>query len=593
MTTLISEKTIIGNGSIIDVPVEKSHSESQITLDDEKRGSTMSLLNDENVNYISEFYKNNNVGESIKIKNKGKISRDTIYESTDENLKIDQSSESVNDDDNDGIKKLTKTMVSGSAITLAPHSQKTDTIKQAKPMNVPANNSNNNSEQSLEDKKKRDRQKVLAMLKNIPQVGGLDFTNLQSTSNDVTSAPIDNNRDTIIPNNSPFDTVPGSAKTISKSPFDTGTPVSAKTVTKSPFSPSPNSPFNSPKKSPTKSPFDSDPESYDARKTIVSPYDSLRKASVSPSVIPSSPFDVARKTSVAPSSPFDTTRKTSVAPSSPFDTTRKTSITPSSPFDTTRKTSVAPSSPFDTTRKTSVAPSSPFDIPRKTSVAPSSPFDTTRKTSVAPSSPFDTTRKTSITPSSPFDTTRKTSVAPSSPFDTTRKTSVAPSSPFDTTRKTSVAPSSPFDVSRRISTLKPSPSLPESSKINSLDIPEEIRRKLSENDLIPSTSIPISTSDYNVFNKAQNRIKTLSIAPAQNPLDEEETIDIPESEIQDEIQAKIDKNIKYCCMCRMQILLEFITFDNEKMYHPDCFRCQRCDEVLTSDNCYKKDEKVI
>ena len=467
MTTLISEKTIIGNGSIIDVPVEKSHSESQITLDDEKRGSTMSLLNDENVNYISEFYKNNNVGESIKIKNKGKISRDTIYESTDENLKIDQSSESVNDDDNDGIKKLTKTMVSGSAITLAPHSQKTDTIKQAKPMNVPANNSNNNSEQSLEDKKKRDRQKVLAMLKNIPQVGGLDFTNLQSTSNDVTSAPIDNNRDTIIPNNSPFDTVPGSAKTISKSPFDTGTPVSAKTVTKSPFSPSPNSPFNSPKKSPTKSPFDSDPESYDARKTIVSPYDSLRKASVSPSVIPSSPFDVARKTSVAPSSPFDTTRKTSVAPSSPFD------------------------------------------------------------------------------------------------------------------------------VSRRISTLKPSPSLPESSKINSLDIPEEIRRKLSENDLIPSTSIPISTSDYNVFNKAQNRIKTLSIAPAQNPLDEEETIDIPESEIQDEIQAKIDKNIKYCCMCRMQILLEFITFDNEKMYHPDCFRCQRCDEVLTSDNCYKKDEKVI
>jgi len=523
MTTLISEKTIIGNGSIIDVPVEKSHSESQITLDDEKRGSTMSLLNDENVNYISEFYKNNNVGESIKIKNKGKISRDTIYESTDENLKIDQSSESVNDDDNDGIKKLTKTMVSGSAITLAPHSQKTDTIKQAKPMNVPANNSNNNSEQSLEDKKKRDRQKVLAMLKNIPQVGGLDFTNLQSTSNDVTSAPIDNNRDTIIPNNSPFDTVPGSAKTISKSPFDTGTPVSAKTVTKSPFSPSPNSPFNSPKKSPTKSPFDSDPESYDARKTIVSPYDSLRKASVSPSVIPSSPFDVARKTSVAPSSPFDTTRKTSVAPSSPFDTTRKTSITPSSPFDTTRKTSVAPSSPFDTTRKTSVAPSSPFD----------------------------------------------------------------------TTRKTSVAPSSPFDVSRRISTLKPSPSLPESSKINSLDIPEEIRRKLSENDLIPSTSIPISTSDYNVFNKAQNRIKTLSIAPAQNPLDEEETIDIPESEIQDEIQAKIDKNIKYCCMCRMQILLEFITFDNEKMYHPDCFRCQRCDEVLTSDNCYKKDEKVI
>ncbi|OUM64489.1 hypothetical protein PIROE2DRAFT_42514 [Piromyces sp. E2] len=43
----------------------------------------------------------------------------------------------------------------------------------------------------------------------------------------------------------------------------------------------------------------------------------------------------------------------------------------------------------------------------------------------------------------------------------------------------------------------------------------------------------------------------------------------------------------------MQILIDFITFDNEKVYHPECFRCQRCDEVLTSDNCYKKDEKFF
>ncbi|ORX77476.1 hypothetical protein BCR32DRAFT_270638 [Anaeromyces robustus] len=537
--SLGSEKTYVYSGGNI-YDHKKSNTLSDLETN-EKRSSTASLLSDENIKYISEYYKTTGVGDSIIIRKHSHLNESSIAESSDEteldsNLKL-------------------KDQIS-SRETLVPKPKPSEhSVKITQPL------------PKLSDQKKtRDRNKVLSMLGNIPQLGSFDFNNFQHSKQKSTN-DIDFSRQLQSEDLFVFDT-PGKTSNLP-----------------------PSSIFDVQKKL--------------ATANVSSPFDPQRKSSTANTT---SPFDTTRRASTMnTTSPFDTTRRTSIlSPSSPFDPPRKPSTivesqptTPSSPFDSSKRTStISPNSPFDTSRRTStLTPNSPFDDSRRTSTTnSSSPFDTSKRASIVnPASPFDSPRKPSTinesepsTPLSPFDTPRKASTLTSnSPLDTSRRTStLTPNSPFGTSRRTSTLDSSsPFET--------PKITLDENEEKSSSSTEEkkEKGKVPKEEDLIPSIPHQMSTLDCNEFDQAQGCISPLTVTSTNNPLDQEETVDIPESEITDEIYSKISQDLKYCFMCRMQVLTEYITFDNEKFFHPDCFRCQRCDEILTNNNCYRKEEK--
>ncbi|ORY65729.1 hypothetical protein LY90DRAFT_700708 [Neocallimastix californiae] len=466
--TISSEKTAINHSAESSYAQEPIVEEDKITKSN--RNSNISLLNDENIKYISEYYKNNNMDYTDKSKNDIKNIK-TIYKPSNEDMKKNESS--------------TDTMVSSE-----------------------------NSQVSLEDKKKMDRSKVLSMLNHIPKVGGVDFNYLNTVNGGTGGKNVPpsintqkGSHDTIVASSSPFDST---SRRVSKSPFDTS-----------------SSPFSSSTKKTAKSPFDETASPFDTRKTSLSPYDETRKASIAS---PTSPFDMANKKTATtnPVSPFDNQRRSNYG--------NRYSI--SSPFEsqTRASSSASSSSPFDTSRRISVPNS--VNIHDKN----------------------NSNKNKSII--NPLEANRMSSSINAS----------CPDLPIDN-------PKNPFN--RRLSNVSEADSTTSSRKTS-----------YQYEDLIPSIPHRVSTQDCNEFEQAQGHIdplNPLSVTQTNNPLDQEETIDIPESEINKEIYAKINKNIKYCWMCRMQILSEYITFDNERLYHAECFRCQRCDDILKSDNCYKKD----
>jgi len=470
--TISSEKTAINHSAESSYAQEPIVEEDKITKSN--RNSNISLLNDENIKYISEYYKNNNMDYTDKSKNDIKNIK-TIYKPSNEDMKKNESS--------------TDTMVSSE-----------------------------NSQVSLEDKKKMDRSKVLSMLNHIPKVGGVDFNYLNTVNGGTGGKNVPpsintqkGSHDTIVASSSPFDST---SRRVSKSPFDTS-----------------SSPFSSSTKKTAKSPFDETASPFDTRKTSLSPYDETRKASIAS---PTSPFDMANKKTATtnPVSPFDNQRRSNYG--------NRYSI--SSPFEsqTRASSSASSSSPFDTSRRISVPNS--VNIHDKN----------------------NSNKNKSII--NPLEANRMSSSINAS----------CPDLPIDN-------PKNPFN--RRLSNVSEADSTTSSRKTS-----------YQYEDLIPSIPHRVSTQDCNEFEQAQGHIdplNPLSVTQTNNPLDQEETIDIPESEINKEIYAKINKNIKYCWMCRMQILSEYITFDNERLYHAECFRCQRCDDILKSDNCYKKDTMVI
>jgi hypothetical protein len=85
--------------------------------------------------------------------------------------------------------------------------------------------SSENSQVSLEDKKKMDRSKVLSMLNHIPKVGGVDFNYLNTVNGGTGGKNVPpsintqkGSHDTIVASSSPFDST---SRRVSKSPFDT------------------------------------------------------------------------------------------------------------------------------------------------------------------------------------------------------------------------------------------------------------------------------------------------------------------------------------------------------------------------------------
>jgi len=559
---------------------------SEVDVDDsyeedprkDNRRSNASLLNDENVKYISEFYKNNN-RFCDSVRSKASIAnRDTIFESDDESS---YRNPSENLSANTSFKKSYETIYNSDSNKPSSPVVASPTIGQDPPRK------SSDALNLLDEKKKKDRQKVLTMLRNIPTVGGIDTSVNESQSpSSATSKEPRGSQETLYP------LPPFSATTITRNQFDS-IPISPFDRLNTPSTPGPFSPFDRSRTPNTASPFDKPRTPFDKPRT---PY------SASPFDKPRSPFDKPNTPATASpmnqtTSPFDKPRSPFDKPRSPFDKPNTSNKTPKSPFD--KSANQSPVSPFDRINTPTTAypdyqePTSAYDDQNSPTTAYpdyQTSFDLSRKPvpiiiplkDQEPSSPFDKPKRP-VSTMAPLSSSSQTS---SSPFDKPRR-------PFSSiSSASSQDPSSPFDKQHRrpVSTII-SPYDSPTRNMNPYNNPE--RRKLSKEDLIPSTPYSTTTSDCNEFEQAQGRIKTLSIAPTNNPIEEEDTIDIPDSEIQDEIMAKINKNIKYCCMCRMQILSEFITFDNEKVYHLDCFRCERCDDILTSDNCYKKEEKVL
>ncbi|ORY61129.1 hypothetical protein LY90DRAFT_241571 [Neocallimastix californiae] len=581
--TISSDKTYVNNGDENSIAEEEEDRSKK-----DVRSSAISLMNDENIKYISEYYKNDNFGEEddskfnknlenrntlyksmndVNLRNKANV--DTIYHSTNDvnsrnNANVNTiyySTDDVNSRNNANVNTIyystddVNSRKKADVNTIYYSSYNVNTLKKKQePSSAEIILSSEDSQIQAQveakskaiEKKKLDRSRVLSMLSHIPQVGGVDFNYLNTANGGnggkIVPPPKDsqnspnhiNNRETLVAPSSPFDTTTTSRRT-SKSPFD-----------------APSSPFDT---------------TTTSKRTLKSPFDA-----------PSSPFDTTATSKRISKSPFD-------SPASPFDA-RRISL---SPYDDKRKASTNPSSPFDVTNKrTSVKLMSPFDSPRK-----SISSNTTTTTTSPIKSPFDISvnPNSANSPSSPFNESRRISTPnPISPFEkpTTnmRRSTI---SPFEMNKSTNKynSPYSPIvdkeSYNRKLSNVSEN----ENSSVTS-----SRKTSIQYEDLIPMIPRHMSAQDCNEFDQAQGHIDPLNplhVTQMNNPIDQEETIDIPESEINKEIYDKISKNLKYCCMCRMQILSEYITFDNERYYHSECFRCQRCDETLTSNNCYKKD----